>query len=85
MGKKMIVSRKNILASTDDDFIDQRILSIKYDEICSFDDDNIESLKTVGTFSNESLFKPFDLKYQPDFASSSWVCFPGYHFGLGLK
>lgn len=83
MGKKMNVSRKDILASSGADFIDQRILS--YDEICSFDDDDIKSLKTVGTFSNEVFFKPFDPKSQPDLASLSWLYFSGYLFGLGLK
>lgn len=39
----MSISRKDILKSSGDDFIDQRILS--YDEICSFNDDDIESLK----------------------------------------
>lgn len=75
MGKKMTVSRKDILASSVDDFVDQRILS--YDEICSFDNDDIESLKAVGAFSNKVFFKPFDPKLQPDLASSSWVCFLG--------
>ena len=69
MGKKIIVSHKNMLAYTKDDFVDQSILS--YDKIYSFDDDDIESLKTVGTFSTEVVFKPFDLKHQTDFASLS--------------
>lgn len=54
MGKKMTVYHKDFLASTEDDFIDQRILS--YDEISSFNDDDIKSLKMVGAFSNEVVF-----------------------------
>lgn len=42
-------------------------------------------MKTVGTFSNEVFFKPFDPKSQPDLASLSWLYFSGYPFGLGLK
>ena len=79
----MTISHNNIITSIEDDFVDHRILS--YEEIFFFDDNDIESLKTVGSFSNEVVFKPFDLKHQPDFASSSWVCFLGYPYGLGLE
>ena len=83
MCKKMTLSRKNILAPSEDDFFYQKILS--YDEICSFDDDDIELLKSDEAFSNDDVFKPFNKKYQPDFVSSCWVCFPEYPFSLGLK
>ena len=84
MGKKMTLSCNNIFfIPSEDDFVDQKILS--YYEICSFDDNCIQSLKSVSAFSESSLFKPFIAKYQPDFISSSWVCFPEYPFSLGLK
>ena len=79
----MTLFRKNILAPFEDDFVDQKILS--YNEICSFDDDDNESLKSVGAFSKDVVFKPFNVKSQPDFISSSWICFPGYLFSLGLR
>lgn len=79
----MTLSHKNIIAPSEDKFVDQKILS--YDKICSFDEDDIESLKSVDTFSNDAVFKPFNSKYQPDFVSTSWVFFPEYLISLGLK
>ena len=74
MVKKMTISHKNILPPHKDDFVDQNILS--HDEIFSFDEDDIESLKYTDAFSNDATLKPCNLKYQPDFISSYWVCFP---------
>ena len=83
MVRKMAVSRKNILALPDDDFIAQEILS--YEETCSFDDDDIESLGVNGAFPHEDFFRLFDPLIQPDFVFTTWVCFPKYPFSLGLK
>lgn len=41
--------------------------------------------KSWWSFSPDTLFKPYDPLIQPNFISSSWVCFPEYPFSLGLK
>ena len=55
----MNVSRKNILALLEDDFIDQGILS--YEEMCSFGDDDIESLRLNGSFPPKAVLGPSTL------------------------
>ena len=54
----MAISRKNILALPEDDFIDQGILS--YEETYSFRDDDVESLRLNGSFPLKAIFRPFD-------------------------
>lgn len=83
MVRKIVVSLKNILALSDDDFIDQGILS--YEETCSFGDDDIESLGLNGAFPSKVVFRPFDPLIQLEFVSPTWVCFLEYPFSLGLK
>ena len=67
MGRKMVVSRKNILDLPKDDFIDQGIIS--YEETCSFGDGDIESLRLSGAFPSKVVFRPFDPFIQPDYVS----------------
>ena len=57
----MTLSHQNILAPLADSFITHTILP--YDEICSFDEDDVESLKLVGAFFEDAIFKPFNPKY----------------------
>lgn len=83
MGKKVIRSKKSIIVVPNDDFVDQKALS--YEETCSFDDNDTESLKSVGDFSTCAVFRPFDSKIQPDIVSSSWVFFLEYSTSLGLS
>lgn len=83
MGRKIVVSRKNILALPDDDITDQGIPS--YEESCSFGDDEIESLRLKGAFPPKAIVRPFDPLIQPDFVSLTWVCFPEYAFSYGLR
>lgn len=82
MGKMTLLSRARVLTLPDEDFFDQKILT--YEETCSFDDNDIESLKTGGAFPAETIFKPFNAHAQPNFVSHTWVCFPEYPFSLGL-
>ena len=58
MGKNIYCSRTSILAPSDEDFVDQKLLI--YEETNSFDDDAIESLKTSEGFPANTVFKPFD-------------------------
>ena len=83
MVKKGARSRANIIAILDDDFVDLKILS--YEETYTFDDNSIEALNSFGTFPADTVFKPFDVRIQPYFISSIWVCFPEYPFTLGLS
>ena len=48
MGKKATRSRPSIIAITDDDFVDPKVLS--YEETCSIDDNNIKVMKSIGAF-----------------------------------
>lgn len=82
MGKKVFRSHASIIALPDDDFIDQKIMS--YDETCSFDNEDIESLKSNGDFPFDATFKSFDALDQLDFISPTWIFFLEYPFSLGL-
>ena len=81
MGKKVTRSRTNNIAAIDYEFINQKALS--YDETCTFDDNDIDALKLVGAFPTSTILIPFDARIQPDFVSSSWLCFPEYPLTLG--
>ena len=82
MVKKTSRSRASVVTSPENDFSDQAILS--YDEVFSFDDEYMESLKAIGDFPSDVVFRPFDATVQLDFVSPMWVCFPEYPFTLGL-
>ena len=83
MGKKIVHSCASITAPPENDLFDQGLLA--RDEVCSFNDDDMQYLKTNGTFPSDTILRSFDLSVQPDFVSPSWVCFPKYPFSLGLK
>lgn len=82
MGKKALLSRASIIAPFDEDFIDEKILC--FEEICSFDNEEIKPLKENEAFPSGTFFKYFDALVQPNFISPSWLSFPEYHFSLGL-
>lgn len=83
MGKKATHPRTSIIDVPDNHFVDQKILTDE--KTFSFDDNNIEAPKYIRAFPAGAIFRPFDAKIQPDFVSSSWVCFPEYHLYLGLS
>ena len=82
MAKKSSCSRVSIVSSPENDFSDQAILS--YDEVCSFNDEDMESLKAIGAFPFDVVFWPFEATVEPDFGSPTWVCFIEYPFTLGV-
>lgn len=78
MAKKGARSCANIIAIPDEDFCRLEAPS------CTFYDNSIEALSLLGTFPTSTVFKPFDVRIQPDFISSVWLCFPKYPLTLGL-
>ena len=58
MGKKAIHSRANITAPPENDFVDQRILA--HDEVCSFNDEDMQYLKANRAFLSDVIFRSFD-------------------------
>lgn len=83
IGKKIARSRVSITAPSDNDFINQKILT--YNETWSFDYEDIGSLRANEAFPTDTIFKPYDASIQLDFVSPSWVCFPEYPFSLGFR
>ena len=82
LGKKETQSHASIIAPPENDFIDQGILS--YEQIYSFDDEGIESMKANGVFSSDTIFRSFDALF-----SLILFLYLGYvfrnPFSLGLK
>ncbi|KAJ0807740.1 hypothetical protein HanOQP8_Chr00c002g0684171 [Helianthus annuus] len=54
-------------------------------EICSFNNADIATLKDSGAFPAGVVIRPFDREVQSDASSNEWVCFLAYLFSLGLR
>ena len=55
MGRKALRSRFSIIVLPEEDFIDQKLLS--YEETCSFNNENIVSLKANVAFPSDTIFE----------------------------
>ncbi|MFS7984288.1 hypothetical protein Hanom_Chr11g00984761 [Helianthus anomalus] len=66
-------------------FINQNLLKNHEKEVCSFDNADIAALRASGAFSDKVVIRPFDRSLRSDVSSGEWICFPAYHFCLGLR
>ncbi|MFS7945030.1 hypothetical protein Hanom_Chr06g00519141 [Helianthus anomalus] len=53
--------------------------------VCSFENTDIDALRTSGAFSDRAVIRPFDRSIRSDVSSEEWICFSLYPFSLGLR
>lgn len=58
MGKQIVLCRSSITAPPENVFVDQGLLA--HDKVCSFNDDDMKSLKANGAFPSDIIFRSFD-------------------------
>ena len=66
-------------------FVNQNLLKNPEKEVCSFDNADINALRTSGAFSDTAIIRPFDRIIRSDVCSEEWICFSSYPFSLGLR
>ena len=81
----MTRSQSSIAAEVLDDFIDQGFLDYFGSEQCLFSDNDIDRLRSDGSFPIEWKFRAFSPRLKADLSSPTWVCFNAYPFNLGLS
>ncbi|MFS8007906.1 hypothetical protein Hanom_Chr14g01266501 [Helianthus anomalus] len=72
-------------AESTSSFVNQNLLKHPEKEVRSFDNANINALRTTGAFSDTAIIHPFDRSIRSDVSSEEWICFSSYPFSLGLR